>query len=36
MTCFIGAMLGAIAVQLSPPDLLTKVIPFLIAMIGIY
>ncbi|WP_394262135.1 TSUP family transporter [Moraxella boevrei] len=36
MTCFIGTMLGAIAVQLSPPDLLTKVIPFLIAMIGIY
>lgn len=36
IACFIGAMLGAIAVQLSPPDILTKVIPFLIAMIGIY
>ncbi|MFW2176955.1 MULTISPECIES: TSUP family transporter [unclassified Moraxella] len=36
VACFVGAMLGAIAVQLSPPDLLTKAIPFLIAMIGIY
>jgi uncharacterized membrane protein YfcA len=36
IACFIGAVLGAIAVQLSPPDLLTKAIPFLIALIGIY
>lgn len=36
VACFIGAMLGTIAVQLSPPELLTKAIPFLIAMIGLY
>lgn len=36
MGCFIGAVLGAIAVQLSPPALLTKGIPFLIAVIGLY
>lgn len=36
LACFVGAMLGTIAVQLSPPELLTKVIPFLIAMIGLY
>lgn len=36
VACFVGAVLGAIAVQLSPPDLLTKVIPFLIALIGLY
>lgn len=36
IACFIGAVLGAIAVQLSPPVLLTKGIPFLIAIIGIY
>lgn len=34
--CFIGAVIGAVAVQLSPPVLLTKGIPFLIAIIGIY
>ena len=34
--CFIGATVGAVAVQLSPPDLLTRVIPFLIALIGLY
>ncbi len=34
--CFIGAVSGAIAVQLSPPVLLTRGIPFLIAMIGLY
>lgn len=33
---FIGAVLGTIAVQLSPPDLLEKLIPFLITAIGIY
>ena len=33
---FIGATIGTIAVQLSPPDLLEKLIPFLIAAIGIY
>lgn len=33
---FIGSILGSIAVQLSPPDLLEKLIPFLIAAIGIY
>lgn len=36
VACFIGAVLGAIAVQLSPPVLLAKGIPFLIAIIGIY
>lgn len=36
VACFVGAMLGAIAVQLSPPDLLTKAIPVLIAVIGLY
>lgn len=33
---FVGSVLGTIAVQLSPPDLLEKLIPFLIAAIGIY
>lgn len=33
---FIGSGLGTIAVQLSPPDILEKLIPFLIAAIGIY
>ena len=33
---FIGSVLGTIAVQLSPPDILEKLIPFLIAAIGIY
>ncbi len=33
---FVGSIIGAIAVQLSPPDLLEKLIPFLIAAIGIY
>lgn len=33
---FIGSIIGAIAVQLSPPDLLETLIPFLIAAIGIY
>ena len=33
---FIGSVIGTIAVQLSPPDLLEKLIPFLIAAIGIY
>lgn len=33
---FIGSVLGTIAVQLSPPDMLEKLIPFLIAAIGIY
>ena len=33
---FSGAVIGTIAVQLSPPDLLEKLIPFLIAAIGIY
>lgn len=36
LACFVGAMLGTVAVQLSPPELLTKVIPFLIALIGLY
>ncbi|MGD4317565.1 TSUP family transporter, partial [Xanthomonas citri pv. citri] len=36
IACFVGAVLGAMAVQLSPPVLLTKGIPFLIALIGIY
>lgn len=33
---FIGSVLGTIAVQMSPPDMLEKLIPFLIAAIGIY
>ncbi|WP_434353183.1 TSUP family transporter [Psychrobacter sp. HD31] len=33
---FVGSAVGTILVQLSPPDLLTKLIPFLIAAIGIY
>ncbi|WP_296403376.1 TSUP family transporter [Psychrobacter sp.] len=33
---FIGSVLGTIAVQLSPPDMLQKLIPFVIAAIGIY
>lgn len=33
---FIGSVLGTIAVQLSPPDMLEKLIPFIIAIIGIY
>ena len=33
---FIGSVLGTIAVQMSPPDILEKLIPFLIAAIGIY
>lgn len=36
ITAFIGAALGTIAVQLSPPDMLETIIPFLIAGIGIY
>nr|WP_241879048.1 hypothetical protein [Psychrobacter sp. PraFG1]UNK05711.1 hypothetical protein MN210_02420 [Psychrobacter sp. PraFG1] len=28
--------MGTIAVQMSPPDMLEKIIPFLIAAIGIY
>lgn len=34
--CFIGSVIGTIAVQMSPPELLEKLIPFLIAGIGIY
>lgn len=30
------SVLGTIAVQMSPPDMLEKLIPFLIAAIGIY
>ena len=33
---FIGSVIGTILVQLSPPAMLEKVIPFLIAAIGIY
>ena len=33
---FIGSVLGTIAVQMSPPDMLEKLIPFLFAAIGIY
>ena len=33
---FIGSVIGTILVQLSPPEMLEKVIPFLIAAIGIY
>ncbi|PNK60387.1 TSUP family transporter [Psychrobacter sp. FDAARGOS_221] len=33
---FVGSAVGTIAVQLSPPDMLEKLIPFLIAAIGIY
>lgn len=33
---FIGSVLSTIAVQMSPPDMLEKLIPFLIAAIGIY
>ena len=33
---FIGSVIGTIAVQMSPPDMLEKLIPFLIAAIGIY
>ena len=33
---FIGSVLGTIAVQMSPPDMLEKLIPFLSAAIGIY
>lgn len=33
---FIGSAVGTILVQLSPPELLEKLIPFLIAAIGIY
>lgn len=33
---FIGSVFGTIAVQMSPPDMLEKLIPFLIAAIGIY
>lgn len=36
ISAFVGSALGTIAVQLSPPDLLEKLIPFLIAGIGIY
>lgn len=36
ITAFIGSALGTIAVQLSPPDMLEAMIPFLIAGIGIY
>ena len=36
IAAFIGSIFGSIAVQLSPPDLLEKLIPFLIAAIGIY
>ena len=36
ITAFIGSIIGSIAVQLSPPDMLEKLIPFLIAAIGIY
>lgn len=36
VACFVGSVIGTITVQLLPPDLLTKVIPFLIAMIGLY
>lgn len=36
VACFVGAMVGAVAVQLSPPVILTKGIPFLIALIGLY
>ena len=36
IAAFLGSVIGTIAVQLSPPDLLEKLIPFLIAAIGIY
>lgn len=36
LACFIGSTIGTIAVQLSPPILLTKGISFLIALIGLY
>ncbi len=35
-TTFLGSAMGTIAVHLSPSDLLSKLIPFLIAGIGIY
>ncbi len=33
---FMGAMLGTLVVSLSPPDMLKKIIPFLLGFIGIY
>ena len=33
---FIGSVFGTIAVQMSPPDMLETLLPFLIAAIGIY
>lgn len=36
IAAFLGSVIGSITVQLSPPDLLEKLIPFLIAAIGIY
>ncbi|MDO5651635.1 MAG: TSUP family transporter [Moraxella sp.] len=33
---FIGSALGTIAVQMMPPDTLTKILPFLIGGIGLY
>lgn len=33
---FVGAMIGATLVQLSPPDFLAKGLPFLIAAVGLY
>lgn len=36
IAAFIGSVIGSIAVQLSPPNLLETLIPFLIAAIGIY
>lgn len=36
IAAFIGSSLGTIAVQMSPPELLKTLIPFLIAAIGIY
>jgi len=36
VAAFLGSVIGTVAVQLSPPDMLETIIPFLIAAIGIY
>ncbi len=36
LSAFVGSALGTLAVQLSPPDFLAKLIPLLITVIGIY
>lgn len=33
---FVGSLIGALAVQLLPPELFKKIIPFLMAIIGLY